>query len=266
MFPKVAAAAGAGTRRMYGTYWRRIVEQWGDRRLDDPTATQIEQLVAYFKQRLTIRRNTRGGRSASEHLISAFRCVYRHAEADGWIQPADNPASKVAKPRRLPSARRAIPAQRLAEINNTAAATGNDPELDTLLLRLHEETACRRGGALALRPRDLDVQQCLIYLREKGETWRWQPVSPTLNCQPPRTYGGSAHRSRLPTRRIRRPRHRPTGPAHDLHDRPITGQNTFNYKDDRGRHRCRSKRKRRQHLRATVPTAKRQGLSGRSCV
>jgi hypothetical protein len=42
------------------------------------------------------------------------------------------------------------------------------------------ETACRRGGALALRPSDLDPDQCLILLREKGETVRWQPVSPTL--------------------------------------------------------------------------------------
>jgi integrase/recombinase XerC len=49
-----------------------------------------------------------------------------------------------------------------------------------LILRLHTETACRRGGALALRPADLDRQQCLIMLREKGETVRWQPVSPTL--------------------------------------------------------------------------------------
>ena len=59
-------------------------------------------------------------------------------------------------------------------------SAGNDPELDTLLLRLHTETACRRGGALALRPADLDPDQCLILPREKGETTRWQPVSPTL--------------------------------------------------------------------------------------
>jgi hypothetical protein len=32
----------------------------------------------------------------------------------------------------------------------------------------------------SLRPRDLDREQCLIYLREKGGTARWQPVSPTL--------------------------------------------------------------------------------------
>jgi integrase len=92
----------------------------------------------------------------------------------------NNPARKVAKPRRLPSTRRAVPYARLAEINEAAATTGDDPELDTLLLRLHTETACRRGGALALRPSDLDPEQCLVRLREKGETVRWQPVSPTL--------------------------------------------------------------------------------------
>ena len=38
--------------------------------------------------------------------------------------------------------------------------------LYTGLLRLHTETACRRGGALALRPADLDPDQCLVLLRE----------------------------------------------------------------------------------------------------
>ena len=112
--------------------------------------------------------------------MAALRCLYRRAVEDGLIAEADDPARKVAKPRRLPSTRRAVPETRLAEINQVAASSGDDPKLDTLLLRLHTETACRRGGALALRPADLDPDQCLILLREKGETVRWQPVSPTL--------------------------------------------------------------------------------------
>ena len=108
-----------------------------------------------------------------------MRCVYRHAVMDGLIREADNPAVKVAKPRRLASTRRAIPETQLAAIIHIAATTGNDQHLDSLLIRLHLETACRRGGALALRPRDLDPDQCLILLREKGGTSRWQPVSPT---------------------------------------------------------------------------------------
>jgi len=178
--PVVSAAVTAGTRRAYGSYWNRVVEQWGGRRLDEPTPSEIRQLMAHVKTHVVARRNARGGRSAEEHLVAALRCLYRHACDDGLIAEADNPARKVAKPRRLPSTRRAVPDTRLAEINQAAATTGNDPELDTLLLRLHTETACRRGGALGLRPADLDPDQCLVLLREKGETVRWQPVSPTL--------------------------------------------------------------------------------------
>jgi hypothetical protein len=54
---------------------------------------------------------------------------------DGLIAEADNPARKVAKPRRLPITRRALPDTRLAEINETAATTSDVPELDTLILR-----------------------------------------------------------------------------------------------------------------------------------
>jgi len=178
--PVVSAAVSTGTRRAYGSYWNRVIEHWGGRRLDEPTPSEIRQLMAHVKTHVVARRNARGGRSAEEHLVAALRCLYQRAVDDGLIAEADNPARKVAKPRRLPSTRRALPDTRLAEINEVAAATGDDPELDTLLLRLHTETACRRAGALALRPDDLDPDQCLIRLREKGETVRWQPVSPTL--------------------------------------------------------------------------------------
>lgn len=178
--PIVSAAVTDGTRRVYGSYWNRIDEHWGHRHLDEPTPSEIKQMVEHVKVNVVPRRNARGGRSAGEHLVAALRCLYRHAEDDGLIESADNPASKVAKPRRLPTTRRAVADTRLAEINETAATTGNDPALDSLLLRLHIETVCRRGGALALRPQDLDPEQFLIFLREKGETVRWQPVSPTL--------------------------------------------------------------------------------------
>jgi len=170
--PVVSAAVSAGTRRAYGSYWNRVLEHWGSSRLDEPRPSEIRQLMAYVKAHAVARRNARGGRSAEEHLVAALRCLYRRAVDDGLIAEADNPARKVAKPRRLPTTRRALPDTRLAEINEVAAATGDDPELDTLLLRLHTETACRRGGALALRPSDLDRDRCLIRLREKGETIR----------------------------------------------------------------------------------------------
>ncbi|WHT20185.1 tyrosine-type recombinase/integrase [Crossiella sp. CA-258035] len=177
---RVANAVSPSTREAYGPYWRRIAEAWGERPLDQLTALELKQLAEHTRHEAVVRKNSRGGRSAAEHLVSAARCLYRHAVNDGLIREWDNPAMRVAKPRRLASTRRALPADRLAEINKTAGSTGNDPELDLTVLRLHTETACRRGGALALRPKDLDPQQCLIRLREKGLTVRWQPVSPTM--------------------------------------------------------------------------------------
>jgi hypothetical protein len=147
----VVSAVSAGTRRAYGSYWNRVVEHWGSRHLDEPAPSQIRQLMAYVKTHVVARRNARGGRSAQEHLVAALRCGYQRAVDDGLIAEAGNPARKVAKPRRLPTTRRALPDTRLAQINEAAAATGDDPELDTLLLRLHTGTACRRGGVPAGR-------------------------------------------------------------------------------------------------------------------
>jgi integrase/recombinase XerC len=148
--PVVSALVSDGCRRAYGSYWNRVVEQWGSRRIDEPTPSEIRQLVQHVRANVVPRRNSRGGRSAAEHLIAALRCLYKHAEEDGLIDPAGNPARKVEKPRRLPSTRRAVADKRLAEINHTAAATGDDPELDTLLLRLHVR---RRAGAAPAGPR-----------------------------------------------------------------------------------------------------------------
>ena len=96
------------------------------------------------------------------------------------ITAEENPARRTAKPRRQASVRHALSTNQMSEINFYASTTGDDPELDTLLLRLHTESACRTGGALALRPRDLNEDQCLIYLREKDGTARWQPISRSL--------------------------------------------------------------------------------------
>jgi integrase/recombinase XerC len=178
--PVVLAAVGDGARRTYGNYLHKVVDRWGDRRLDEITPTEVETLMRQLQGEAVRRRNSRGGSSTGEHVIAALRCVYRRAVADRLIADADDPARQVAKPRRPTSQRIALPDERLGELVAAAATGGRDPELDALIVRFHIETACRRGGLLGLRPMDVDVQQCLVMLREKGGTFRWQPVSPTL--------------------------------------------------------------------------------------
>ena len=178
--PGLVETVSPGSRKTHLTHWNRLVERWPNRPITEPTVTELESLREWTKTNALQRSNGRGGVSAAENFVSAIRYLYRHAENDGHISAADNPARKVAKPARRPSGRSAIAHAKLAEINTVVSSSGDDPDLDSLLIRLHTETAARRGGALALRPIDLDVEQGVIKLREKGGTVRWQPVSRTL--------------------------------------------------------------------------------------
>lgn len=72
--PVVAAGARPGTRRVYSSYWNRIDKYWGERRIDEPTPSEIRQLLVEMQSELVIRRSGRGGHSATEHMIAALRC------------------------------------------------------------------------------------------------------------------------------------------------------------------------------------------------
>lgn len=178
--PKVRAAVTAGTLKAYGTYWNRLVDEWGDRLITDPRPIELSQFAETLRASRLLRRNGRNGDGTVENFVAAARCLYKLAIAEGYLKAADDPSQKISKPRRPGSIRSALPPHLLDELAQAASTTGDDPELDALIIRLHSETACRRGGALNLRPCDLDQDNCLIRLREKGGKERWQPVSPTL--------------------------------------------------------------------------------------
>jgi hypothetical protein len=87
--PIVSRAVTDGTRRMCGTYWNRVLEHWGDRRLDEPTPSEIKELVEYVQNHVVVRRNARGGRSAAKHLIAALRRATLPARVGpGGVMPA----------------------------------------------------------------------------------------------------------------------------------------------------------------------------------
>ena len=39
--PVVSALVSDGCRRAYGSYWNRVTDQWGSRRIDEPTPSEI---------------------------------------------------------------------------------------------------------------------------------------------------------------------------------------------------------------------------------
>ncbi|UIJ63453.1 hypothetical protein LWP59_18365 [Amycolatopsis acidiphila] len=74
--PVVTAAVSEGTRRVYSSYWNRLDQAWGYRRLRHQAARRTHR-----------GQRGPGGRSVGEHLIAALHCLYRHAEDDVTIRP-----------------------------------------------------------------------------------------------------------------------------------------------------------------------------------
>ncbi|MGA6205468.1 tyrosine-type recombinase/integrase [Nocardia testacea] len=178
--PNILATESTGEQACYGAYWRLLLTEWGPRRLADPTPTEILQLMNRYKAGAVVRSNWRGGSAATRNLLHGIRRLYRLAELDGLITPAANPATKVPVPARPESTRHALTPRQVAELGRIAVETGNDPELDALIVRLHIETACRREAALTLRVDDLNVDDSTVLLHHKGGVDAWHPITPLL--------------------------------------------------------------------------------------
>lgn len=133
--PRIIPTVPSGTLRTYRPYWQRVRTEWGPRRINDPTALEMQALVEQTRARAVHRRNSRDGRSTAEHMVSALRYLYRSAANDGYV-PTINAATGLNKPRRLPSPRGSISADRLREVIDVVTTTGDDKELDTLILCL----------------------------------------------------------------------------------------------------------------------------------
>ncbi len=49
--PVVSALVSGGCRKAYGSYWNRVTDQWGSRCIDEPTPSEIRQLVQRVRPR-----------------------------------------------------------------------------------------------------------------------------------------------------------------------------------------------------------------------
>ncbi|WP_063719963.1 tyrosine-type recombinase/integrase [Nocardia takedensis] len=178
--PRLTAAASPVMNQAYSHYWNIVNAEWGHRRLDEPTPLDIIALMNQHRARAVRRSNWRGGVSATRNLLHALRCLYRHAELDDLMPTGANPALRVAMPYRLESTRHALLPEQVHELGRVATETGNDPELDALLVRLHIETACRREAALRLTRADLSLPDSTVLLHHKGDVHAWHPITPLL--------------------------------------------------------------------------------------
>ena len=155
---------------------------FGDRPLTGLRRTELEAALVWPRARALAearrrdrKRAERGqepcgwtGNSAVELMISAARQVYTYAQHDGYV-PADfSPAAGIPKPGRGGSRRRRMTESELDELFFVCTSTGNDPELDTMLLRFHLATGARQEGAIRLKLRHLRDQDATIVIPDKG--------------------------------------------------------------------------------------------------
>ena len=169
------------TAATYRPHWRVAIELVGDRPITGITVVDLQRVVEVAAERAVRRRPASTGRATREATVAALRAVLARAVAAGLV--AMNPAAALTKPRRGRSRRRALDQREQHELIGAVRLTSRDPDLDLLVVRFHLETGARRSGALALRRDDLDLDRATVWLREKGDAEREQPVSrPSPGC------------------------------------------------------------------------------------
>lgn len=162
----------------YRPYWRLFIELFGDRPLRSITPLECETVVEAAFARAKARYPQRACRSAKESCVGALRAVFGRAKR---LEMDDtNPALTVDKPRRTVSNRRSLTAEEMTKVWDAVASTTHDPGLDLLLVKFHLWSGARRDGALKLTVADIDDARSTVWLHEKLDKSREQPLPPSL--------------------------------------------------------------------------------------
>lgn len=121
------------------------------------------------------------GQRAQENFITAIRCLYAAAAENKLVAPGYSPAKAIKKPpRHNRITRRPLADTELRDVWITCSTTGNDPELDALIVRVQLETSCRQEGCINLVLGGLDDERQSVWLSQKGDKLQEFPVTATL--------------------------------------------------------------------------------------
>lgn len=176
--PTVEAAAPSGAGGTYKTYWNDLEAAFGNTPLNQVSTTDLKVVQKQVKERAKKKNPANAGRSAEEHFVSATKLFFATAVEDGAIHA--DPAAGLKKPRRGKGRRRPLNEQELRQVIEATPVDSDDPELDRLIVRFHLETGARRAGAINLTVADLDFERQTLWLHEKYDEEREQPVTRTL--------------------------------------------------------------------------------------
>ncbi len=118
------------------------------------------------------------GRGAREQFLQASRWMFSWLGDEEKVKT--NPAKKIKLPPRQEAGARSLTDEEFMEVYGVAVSTGQDPNLDGLILRHLLIQAVRRGALLETTCGGLDVERCRIrYWDPKKQTWRYRPTTAT---------------------------------------------------------------------------------------
>lgn len=186
-------AVSAASRPTYATGLRLLARRLGDRDLEHVTLADLVTLRDAVRHasgvHIVTSARARGrrlrsydpdahGKGAAENFVRATRFCFSYAVSLGFLPVS--PAERLKAPRRPQPPERPLLEHELADIWTTATTTGDDPELDGLLLMFLRHTAARREGCLNLCLCHLDPTRGRVTLSEKNGETREVPLAARL--------------------------------------------------------------------------------------
>ncbi len=202
---KAVAAMTTNTKRTYEGYMNLLVDgdpsltgsdgrawvglgaMWADEVLPSHLEVALSVVATRAQRRAedraTVREaaertvRTTDGHGARYNAIGAWRRLFEAAIKDRHLAEGMNPAQKLKKPARAKGGGRdALEDQHFSAMVQLLSSTGDDPELDAMIVRFLDITGARQEGVINLTLGDVDESECTVRLHEKFKSKVDQPV------------------------------------------------------------------------------------------
>jgi hypothetical protein len=84
--PVVSTAVADGTRRVYGSYWNRVLQNWGTRRLDEPHLQKLTNWLNTPKPTPSLVATLVGGAVRQKGLLRCAKPGQARSIHSGWSE------------------------------------------------------------------------------------------------------------------------------------------------------------------------------------
>lgn len=166
-----------GTLATWAPHFARLESHFGSHLVDMVDLDDLEHLGELARKEALARGRDLAakGRGAVQSHVDAMRYFFGRVHKSRYRE--DNPAAHLSRPRPRTRVRRPLDASEVALLWKITADGGDDPALDTLLVRFALETGARRNGISELRLGDVDFGNQLVRLSEKFDKSRIVPIT-----------------------------------------------------------------------------------------